>query len=451
MSMITPRPMSGYPELLPEGQLVFNRCISTIRHRFELSGFTPIETPSVERVEVLSSKGGEEKEIYAIRRLAAEGADAEVEFALHFDLTVPLARYVAQHKEKLTFPFRRYQIQKVWRGERPAKGRYREFYQCDIDVIGRNTLGLMNDAELVSVIHGIFTELEIGRFVVRINNRKLLQGCYEHHGISADDIPGVLRIVDKLEKIGRDKVLVELGETAGLTAEVGEALVSFAELDLPTDELLDRLSTLAMATDEQYAAGLSELREVVAGIRSLGVPDDCFRVDLRIARGLGYYTGTVYETTLLDHPDLGSVCSGGRYEDLASFFTKDRLPGVGISIGLSRLVIVLLDRGVLAVGPATPACVLVTVMDPALTVESLAIAAVLRSADIATEVFLEPKKNLGDQLRYAVKKGFAYAVIAGSDEVAAGVVKVKDLATGIETTCTRTDIAQQISGSRQDR
>ncbi len=445
MSIVSPRPMSGFPELLPDRQIVLNRCIDTVRRRFELSGFAPIETPSVERVDVLTSKGGDEKEIYAIRRLAAEG-DAEAEFALHFDLTVPLARYVAQHKEQLTFPFRRYQIQKVWRGERPQQGRYREFYQCDIDVIGRNTIGLMNDAELVSVIFGVFTELEIGRFVVRINNRKLLQGCYQHYGIAVDQVPAVLRIVDKLEKIGREKVIGELTESLSVDAALGQALVGFAELDMPTDELLNRLSELPMVANESYATGLDELRSVVDGIRSLGVPDEVFRVDLRIARGLGYYTGTVYETTLVDHADLGSICSGGRYEDLASHFTKDKLPGVGISIGLSRLVFALLERGVLTVGASTPARVLVTVMDVELTAHALSVAATLRAAGVATEVFLEPKKGLGDQLRYASKKGVAFVVIAGTDEIAAGVVKVKNLATGIESTCNPTEILATVRG-----
>jgi histidyl-tRNA synthetase len=444
MSMITPRPMSGFPELLPDHQLVLNRCIDTIRRRFELSGFTPIETPSVERVDVLTSKGGEEKEIYGIRRLAAEAGESEVEFALHFDLTVPLARYVAQYKEQLVFPFRRYQIQKVWRGERPQKGRYREFYQCDIDIIGRNTLGLLNDAEVVSVIHGIFTELKFGAFVVRINNRRLLQGCYRHYGIDAANIPAVLRIVDKLDKIGRDKVISELTEKLGLTADVADGLLGFAELDMPTEELLAHLATLPMMADEGYASGLAELSEVTIGIRSLGVPDESFRVDLRIARGLGYYTGTIYETTLTDHRDLGSVCSGGRYDDLASYFTNDKLPGVGISIGLSRLVFVLLERGVLTSGAATPARVLVTVMDSSRTAECLAVAARLRADGVATEVFLEHKKGLGDQLKYASKKGFPFVVIAGPDELDAGVVKLKDMSAGTEITCAPTELSAHV-------
>jgi histidyl-tRNA synthetase len=445
MSMITPRPMSGFPELLPERQMVLNRCIDTIRRRFELAGFAPIETPSVERVEVLTSKGGDEKEIYAIRRLASEGGESEAEFALHFDLTVPLARYVAQYKEQLVFPFRRYQIQKVWRGERPQQGRYREFYQCDIDIIGRNTLGLLNDAEVVSVIFGIFTELRFGEFVVRINNRRLLQGCYQYYGIEIDRIPAVLRVVDKLEKIGRDKVISELTDNLGSTIDVAHGLLSFAELDMPTEELLTHLATLPMMDEAGYASGLAELAEVTQGIRALGVADEAFRVDLRIARGLGYYTGTVYETTLTDHPDLGSVCSGGRYDDLASYFTKDKLPGVGISIGLSRLVFALLERGVLTAAASTPALVLVTVMDPAHTPYALAIAARLRADGIATEVFLEPKKGLGDQLKYASKKGFAYAIIAGEDEIAAGVVKLKDLAAATEVTCAPDDLVAAIS------
>jgi hypothetical protein len=254
MSIITPKPMSGFPELLPEQQIVFNRCIEIIRRNFELSGFAPIETPSVERVDVLTSKGGDEKEIYAIRRLfAADDDKSESEFALHFDLTVPLARYVAQHKDKLAFPFRRYQIQKVWRGERAQKGRYREFYQCDIDAIGRGSIGLLNDAEMPAVIYRVFTEMGIGAFVIRINNRKLLQGFYAFLGIDAARIGDALRIVDKLEKIGPDKVRAELVEKLGLDASVAEQILSFTTKSAPVDTLLAELRGLPMMADPLFA------------------------------------------------------------------------------------------------------------------------------------------------------------------------------------------------------
>jgi histidyl-tRNA synthetase len=435
MSLITPKPMSGFPELLPEQQLVFNRCIEIVRRNFELSGFAPIETPSVERVEVLTSKGGEEKEIFAISRLQAGDDDkSDAEFALHFDLTVPLARYVAQHKEKLVFPFRRYQIQKVWRGERPQKGRYREFYQCDIDVIGRGTIGLLNDAEIPSVIHKIFTEMAIGDFVIRLNNRRLLQGFYEHLGVASERIAEVLRIVDKLEKIGRDKVIAELTGKTALDADVATQILDFSAKDAPIDALLAELCALPMMANALFARGVEELTTVCNGVRALGVPDSAFKIDLRIARGLGYYTGTVYETQLLAHPELGSICSGGRYDDLASYFTDEKLPGVGISIGLSRLVFVLLEAGVLKTAASTPARVLVTTMDAARLPDYLALAARMRQAGIATEVYSEDKGRLGDQLKYASRKGIRYAVIAGSDEFAAGVYKFKDLLKGEEST-----------------
>ncbi len=438
--------MSGFPELLPEQQIVFNRCVEIIRRNFELSGFAPIETPAVERVEVLTSKGGDEKEIYAISRLfSADGEKNDVEFALHFDLTVPLARYVAQNKEKLVFPFRRYQIQKVWRGERPQKGRYRELYQCDIDAIGRGSIGLLNDAEIPSVIYRVFTEMGIGAFVIRINNRRLLQGFYEFLGVDAARIPEVLRIVDKLEKIGRDKVIAELEAKAGVNAATGGTILDFASNSGATDTLLAELANMPMMSNALFAQGVAELKTVAQGVRSLGVPDSAFTIDLRIARGLGYYTGTVYETKLLAHPDLGSICSGGRYDDLASYFTNEKLPGVGISIGLSRVVFALLESGVLATGASTPARVLVTTMDAARMADYLNIASALRKAGIATEVYVEEKGRLGDQLKYASRKGFRAAVIAGENEFAAGQVKVKNMTTGEECSCAPDQLAQIVS------
>ncbi len=445
MSIITPKPMSGFPELLPEQQIVFNRCIDVIRRNFELYGFAPIETPAVERKDVLTSKGGEEKEIYAISRLiTGDGESPETEFALHFDLTVPLARYVALYKEKLVFPFRRYQIQKVWRGERPQKGRYRELYQCDIDVIGRGSLGLSNDAEIPSVIYRIFTELAIGDFVVHINNRRLLQGFYQHLGVESEHIAGTLRVVDKLEKIGRDKVIAELNAKIGLPDEVARAILDFVAIDRPVDELLGLLSDLPAMANALFAQGVDELKSVANGVRSLGVPDSAFVIDLRIARGLGYYTGTVYETKLLAHPELGSICSGGRYDDLASYFTNEKLPGVGISIGLSRMAIALIEAGVLKTGAQTPARALVTTMDPARMPDYLRIAADLRAAGIATEVYFE-KGRIGDQLKYANRKGFVFAVIAGESEFAAGQVKVKNMITGEEQTYAVGEIAEAMT------
>jgi histidyl-tRNA synthetase len=459
MPAVTPKPMSGFPELLPAEQIAFNRCLNIVRSTFEQYGFAPIETPSVERKEVLTSKGGNEKEIYALSRLAAgPGESAETEFALHFDLTVPLARYVAQHKDKLVFPFRRYQIQKVWRGERPQAGRYRELYQCDIDVIGRGSVSLMADAEIPSIIYQIFRQMDIGPFQVRINNRRMVQGFLESIGVRPEQNVETLHAIDDLEKIGRDKVRGALLGKAGLSETQADQIMAFVEggANIPTDELLRRLHAQVEALpagNALFAQGVEELATVVEGIRSLGVPDEYFGVDLTVIRGLDYYTGTVYETRLLAHPDLGSICSGGRYDDLASYFTNEKLPGVGISIGLSRLMFRLLDAGVIKAGAATPAQVLVTTMDSARVQDYLRLGAELRAHGIATEVYLE-KRGLGDQLKYANRKGFAYAVIAGSDEFAAASALVRDLTDGTQTQVLQTDLAgwlQSAIGNRQSK
>jgi histidyl-tRNA synthetase len=448
-SITPPRPMSGFPELLPAQQLVFNRCLDIVRRTFERFGFAPIETPAVERKEVLTAKGGNEKEIYALSRLAAgPGEDAETDYALHFDLTVPLARYVAQHKDKLVFPFRRYQIQKVWRGERPQAGRYRELYQCDIDVIGRGSVSLLADAELPSVIYHVFREMNIGHFVIRVNNRRLLQGFLDLAGVPTDRVGDVLHTVDAWEKIGRAAVAQALINKVGLNETLTERILAFlsSSQGKPTDAVLDDLRrqvTTSQAEQHDFGRGVQELQTVVEGMRSLGVPEDYFEIDLSIARGLDYYTGTVYETRLTAHPDLGSICSGGRYDDLASFFTNEKLPGVGISIGLSRLVLRLLDVGVLQPGPATPAIVLVTTLDQARLQDYLKIGAALREGGIATEVFLE-RARLGDQLRYASRKGFRFAVIAGEDEFAADQVKLKDLATATEQVIPRAQLVAHV-------
>ena len=436
--------MSGFPELLPEQQIVFNRCFQIVREAFERFGYVPIETPSVERKEILTSKGSEEKEIYALARLQAQaGEGTETEFALHFDLTVPLARFVAQHKDKLTFPFRRYQMQKVWRGERAQKGRYREFYQCDIDVIGRGSVSLLNDAEIPCIIYQVFTKMAIGKFVIRVNNRRLLQGFFEFEGVPAALIGDVLRSVDRLDKTGRDKVLADLTDTLNLSSTLAESILSITSHSLPTDQLLSHLASLPACANPLYAQGLSELQTVVKAMRSLGMPADSFVVDPGVARGLGYYTGTVYETKLIDQPDLGSICSGGRYDDLASYFTNEKLPGVGISIGFSRLIFALLDRGVLAAGAQTTAHVLVSTMDVGRIADYLGLASQLRDNDVSTEVYFE-RKGLGDQLKFASRKGFKLVIIAGETEFAAGTVKIKDLRTAIEVGCNLPDLVSTV-------
>jgi histidyl-tRNA synthetase len=425
---VKPALLRGFDqEYLPHDQLHFNRLIDVIRRNFELYGFLPIETPSAERREVLTSKGGVEKEIYALTRLAqaddqTEEDQAATKGALRFDLTVPLARYVAMRERELAFPFRRYQIQRVWRGETPQarKGRFREFYQCDIDIIGREKLSYLAEAEIPSVIASVFREMAIGEFRIRINNRKVLRGILQEFGIADDRAAAVLRILDKAEKEPAAGVRAEL-EREGVAA--AGKLFDLVTTPRTTDETL---AALAALKSEVGKNGVEELRNVVAAIRQFGVPDGAFAVDLGVVRGLDYYTGTIYETTLVNAPELGSICSGGRYDDLASHFTDTRLPGVGISIGLTRLFSRLKEAGLLQALPRTPAEVLVTTMDARYLERYLSLARRLRDAGINTEVYLEPAK-LGNQLTYADRKGFRVAIIAGDNEFARDVVQVKNL------------------------
>ncbi len=435
--------VSGFPEFLPAEQIVFVKMLDIVRNGFERYGFSPIETPAVERKNVLIAKGGNEKEIYALSRLAAkEGEDSDTELALHFDLTVPLARYVAMHKNQLTFPFRRYQIQKVWRGERTQAGRSREFYQCDIDVIGKNALNILTDAEIPSIIYQIFREMQIGPFMIRINNRKILQGYFQSLGISTAQMDAVMRTVDKLEKIGSEKVIDELTKNTDFNKINAEQMIEFLEEELPTDAMLTKLNSMTQI-NAQFAQGVEELVTVVEGIRSFGVPEDCLKIDLKIARGLDYYTGTVYETVLVEHPNIGSICSGGRYDNLATHFTDEKLPGVGISIGLTRLVSRLIKADILKTGAATMAPVLVTSMDAKRTSDYLRMATELRNAGIATEVYLE-KARLGNQLKYADRKGFKLAIIAGENEFAENSVQIKNLVTSKPIVCPISDMVQQV-------
>jgi histidyl-tRNA synthetase len=423
---VKPALLRGFDqEYLPEDQLHFNRLVDIIRRNFELYGFVPIETPSAERREVLTSKGGVEKEIYALTRLAEAGDDeAATKGALRFDLTVPLARYVALHERSLAFPFRRYQIQRVWRGETPQarKGRFREFYQCDIDIINRDKLSYLAEAEIPAVIYSVFREMAIGEFRIRINNRKVLRGMLEELGVPDDKSAAVLRILDKIEKEDGAKVRDELGREGMSAAAVGR-VYELLSAKRTTDETLEVLAAMG----PKLATGLEELRSIVRAIRQFGVPDSAFAVDLGVVRGLDYYTGTIYETMLSAHPEVGSICSGGRYDDLASYFTDTRLPGVGISIGLTRLFSRLREAGLLRPLERTPAEVLVTTMDPQALERYLRMAAALRAAGINTEVYLEPAK-LDKQLTYANRKGFRVALIAGSNEFAANTVQVKNLA-----------------------
>ena len=428
MQKVKPALLRGFDqEYLPGEQLQFNRLVDVIRRNFELYGFLPIETPSAERREVLTSKGGVEKEIYALTRLAeADDDEAATKGALRFDLTVPLARYVAMRERELAFPFRRYQIQRVWRGETPQanKGRFREFYQCDIDIINRDKLSYLAEAEIPAVIYSVFREMAIGDFRIRINNRKVLRGLLQEFGVPQDKSAAVLRVLDKIEKVDGAKIRDDLGRE-GMSAASVTRVYQLLSTERSTDETL---TALAEFRNETAQKGLEELRRIVAAIRQFGVPDSAFALDLGVVRGLDYYTGTIYETTLVNAPELGSICSGGRYDDLASYFTDTKLPGVGISIGLTRLFSKLRDAGLLQPLPRTPAEVLVTTMDPKYLEKYLAMAQRLRQAGINTEVYLEEAK-LRNQLAYADRKGFRVAVIAGENEFAQDEVQIKNLAT----------------------
>ena len=428
MQKVKPALLRGFDqEYLPGEQLQFNHLVDIVRRNFELYGFLPIETPSAERREVLTSKGGVEKEIYALTRLAeADDDEAATKGALRFDLTVPLARYVAMRERELAFPFRRYQIQRVWRGETPQarKGRFREFYQCDIDIINREKLSYLAEAEIPSVVYSVFKEMAIGDFRIRINNRKVLRGMLQEFGVPEDKSAAVLRVLDKIEKEDGARIRDDLGRE-GMSAASVTRVYELLSTGRTTDETL---SALAAMKNETAQKGLDELRSIVAAIREFGVPDSAFAVDLSVVRGLDYYTGTIYETQLVAHPDIGSICSGGRYDDLASYFTDTKLPGVGISIGLTRLFSKLSEAGLLQPLARTPAEAIVVTMDARYLSKYLEIATRLRAAGVNTEVYLEQAK-LKNQLAYADRKGFRVAVIAGENEFAEGKVQIKNLTT----------------------
>ena len=434
--MIKPRTMPGVMELLPRDQIAFQRVLDTIRRNYERYGFLPVETPVMELSEVLLTKtGGEtERQVYfvqstgSLEKAREEGAEAMPELALRFDLTVPLARYVAEHEHELTFPFRRYQIQRVYRGERQQRGRFREFYQCDIDVIGKDALSVRFDAEILAVIHAVFSDLGIGDFTIQLNNRKLMRGFFEAQGVTDGEQQAlVLREVDKLDKRGADYVRETLtGEGFGMSAEGVDRILDFVAVrSTGHADALARLDALGQGSDT-FNQGLAELREVLELVKALGVPESAYCLNFSIARGLDYYTGTVYETQLDGYPQIGSICSGGRYEDLASHYTKSKLPGVGISIGLTRLFWQLREAGLIAGSDESSVQAMVALMDEGQLAESLDIARRLRAAGINTEVQMESRK-LAKQFQYASRAGIRFVVLAGEDELARGVVTVKDL------------------------
>ena len=419
-------------ELLPREQIAFQRMLDTIRRNYERFGFLPVETPVFELSETLLTKsGGEtERQVYFVQSTGALAKEGEglPEMALRFDLTVPLARYVAEHEHELTFPFRRYQIQRVYRGERQQRGRFREFYQCDIDVIGKDALSVRFDAEILAVIHAVFSDLGIGDFTIQLNNRKLMRGFFEAQGVTDGERQAlVLREVDKLDKRGADYVRETLtGEGFGMSAEGVDRILDFVAVrSAGHADALAKLDALGQGSDT-FNQGLAELREVLELVKALGVPESAYCLNFSIARGLDYYTGTVYETQLDGYPQIGSICSGGRYEDLASHYTKSKLPGVGISIGLTRLFWQLREAGLIAGSDESSVQAMVALMDEGQLAESLDIARRLRAAGINTEVQMESRK-LAKQFQYASRAGIRFVVLAGEDERARGAVTVKDL------------------------
>ena len=436
-------------ELLPRDQIAFQRMLDTIRRNYERFGFLPVETPVFELSEVLLTKsGGEtERQVYFAQSTGAleKAGEGLPELALRFDLTVPLARYVAEHEHELAFPFRRYQIQRVYRGERAQRGRFREFYQCDIDVVGKDVLSIRFDAEILGVIHAVFSELGIGDFTVQLNNRKLMRGFFEGLGIADGSRQmDVLREVDKLDKRGVDHVRDTLtGEGFGLSAETVQRILDFVAVRSAShDDAIAQLDALGQGS-EAFNQGIAELREVLQLVRALGVPESDYCLNLSIARGLDYYTGTVYETQLDDYPQIGSICSGGRYDDLASHYSKSKLPGVGISIGLTRLFWQLREAGLVAGADESSVQAMVALMEGEQLTESLDIARRLRIGGINTEVQMEPRK-LGKQFQYASRAGIRFVVLAGEDELARGVVTVKDLVREQQFEVTRDQLASTL-------
>ena len=424
MAKVSPRTLSGFMELLPQQQMKMERMMQVLRDSYALYGFTPLDTPIIESAEVLLAKGGgeTEKQIYRFQK-------GDSDLALRFDLTVPLAKYVAAHYSELSFPFRRYQIGKVYRGERAQRGRFREFYQADIDVIGDGKLDILNEAEIPAIIYNTFTKLGITRFKIKVNNRKILNGFYTMNGMS-EKAGEIMRTVDKLDKIGAEKVKQLLIEEVKMLPYKAENVLDFMAISGSNDEVIAGLERFR-GMDPTFDEGLDELKTVTGCLKDFGVPEENFAVDLTIARGLDYYTGTVYETEMTDHPEIGSVCSGGRYDNLAEYYTDKQLPGVGISIGLTRLFYVLNEQGLLSDELITAPCdALVLPMTEELG-PAIAAATALRAAGLRTQLYGE-KKKFKAKMAYADKLKVRFAVLVGEDEIAAGVLSVKDMQTGAQ-------------------
>ena len=424
MEKVEPRTLAGTMELLPNEQILFNQIKDKIENTYKKFGFLPLDTPILELSEVLLAKaGGEtEKQIYRFNK-------GDTDLSLRFDLTVPLSKYVAKNYGNLSFPFRRYQIGKVYRGERPQKGRYREFYQCDIDIIGDGELDVINDAELPSVIYTIFKELGFDDFTICINNRKILNGLFENIGQKENSVE-ILRIIDKIEKIGKQAVIEEL-EKINVSKESINKIIEFIEICGTSKEKIEKLKELKI-TNETFEKGLEELEFVYENIKLFGVPEENYKIDLTIARGLDYYTGTVYETFLNDYRELGSICSGGRYENLAEYYTNKKLPGVGVSIGLTRLFYKLNELGLIKATKKAISDIIIIPMLEDLT-KPIKLATELRSLGVNTEIYSNQKK-LKAKMKYADKLQIPYVIVIGEDEINSNEIKLKNMETGEEET-----------------
>lgn len=435
---VEPRTLPGFMELLPQDQILFNKMVDTIRSVYEEFGFLPLDTPTIELSEVLLAKaGGEtEKQIYRFLK-------GETDLSLRFDLTVPLARYVAEHYNDLIFPFKRYQISKVFRGERPQKGRFREFYQCDIDIIGNDTLDLIYDAEIPSIIYEVFQKLNLGKFTIRINNRKILNGFFESLGL-LDNASDILRIIDKIDKIGKEAVKEELVNLKVNTEQI-DKILEFLTITGSNDEKISFLKSLNIECDT-FQKGLEELVTVIESLRSFSINEEYFKIDLTIARGLDYYTGTVYETVLDEYPTLGSICSGGRYENLADYYTSEHLPGVGISIGLTRLFSQLKEIGLVGENKNTISQVLIVPMDKENNNYVLSIASKLRNYGIKTDVYYQDK-GMKQKMKYADRLGIPYVLVIGENEVTESKVTFKDMTTGNQEFITVEEVIERLTNS----
>ena len=437
MAKVAPRTLSGFMELAPRDQMKMERMMQALRESYSLFGFTPLDTPVIESAEVLLAKGGgeTEKQIYRFQK-------GDSDLALRFDLTVPLAKYVALHYGELAFPFRRFQIGKVYRGERAQRGRFREFYQADIDVIGDGKLDILNEAEIPAVIYSTFTRLGLKKFKIKVNNRKILNGFYAMNGMS-EKAGEIMRTVDKLDKIGPHKVKELLIEEVKMLPDKTENVLDFMAIQGDNAYVLSRLEDYR-GMDPLFDQGLDELITVTKYLKDFGVPEENFAIDLTIARGLDYYTGTVYETEMLSHPEIGSICSGGRYDNLAEYYTDKQLPGVGISIGLTRLFYVLGEQGYLNDDLITaPADVLVLPMTDDLS-HAISFATLLRKSGARVQVYAEQKKFKA-KMSYADKLGIPYVAFLGEDEISKGVVKLKDMETGDQLELQPSEAAEKVS------